>query len=492
MSNADKSAKAVLLAKKNLVNFRKILLSTGKDECKAAPFHYDWSDKLLYGKGNKAIEGFRESAKGQLVLRSFPLYCLTFPDESRDFIVIIKATKTQARDKLKEIEREYLSNPIISANYIKIHDQSGDVFSVDVRDPNNPEGIINIRIAAYGKGESIRGLVNIDRRPKICIIDDPQDITDSRSETIMEHDWDWFLADVCFLGQYTRIFLIGNNLGMRCMIERVMANHKELGFDVERVACASEDYTESTWSAKYTIEEIMTEKANFTAIGKLETWLREKMCQASSEETRIIVDEDYCWYSPSMADTIAANAESVDATLDPASSTQKAACFRAIVVKARMKDGHWYILEIPYGRWDSIELIDKIFQMVTRWGIRRFGIEKGMLQQTYEPLLYREMSLRNIRFALEPLEHGKIGNKLDRIVNIQPRFKAKTVWFPDNAYWLEEFKSEIAGVTKTEIKSEFIDLVDALAMHDQWQDSYHVSTIANEKQMTNQPRMAIR
>ena len=50
---------------------------------------------------------------------------------------------------------------------------------------------------------------------------------------------------------------------------------------------------------------------------------------------------------------------------------------------------------------------------------------------------------------------------------MQPRFKAHTVFFPDEADWLSEFKTELAGVTRDAIKSEYIDLVDAFAMTDQ-------------------------
>lgn len=47
---------------------------------------------------------------------------------------------------------------------------------------------------------------------------------------------------------------------------------------------------------------------------------------------------------------------------------------------------------------------------------------------------------------------------------LQPYFKSGSLWFPDNDYWLTEMKNELAGVTRDEIKSEFIDCVDSLAM----------------------------
>ena len=87
--------------------------------------------------------------------------------------------------------------------------------------------------------------------------------------------------------------------------------------------------------------------------------------------------------------------------------------------------------------------------------------------QVIEPFLTKEMQKRNVFFNVVPLEHAKRGSKLERIKLLQPRFKAHTVMFPDVADWLGELKSELAGVTKDEIKSEYIDCVDALAMTEQ-------------------------
>ncbi len=484
-----KAVDSIKKAKLNLVNFRSIMLATGEDECKASDFHYKWSDMLLNGKENEAIEGFRESAKTQYVLRSFPLYALTFPCVSRDYIVIIKNNQQQARNKLKEIETEYLTNPVIKGNLVRVREQSGDVFSVDVM--NETGEIINIRIEAYGKGASIRGLANIDRRPKIVIIDDPQDVEDVRSDTVQDNDWNWFLSDVIFLGQYTRIFIIANNLGERCIIERIFANAKELNFRTHRVPIMEADSNTTNWPEKYTPEFVENEKQGYINMGKLDIWLRERMCVAVNEETRIFKEEYFNWYSPGIAVKIAGNS-SVYATLDPASSSKQESCFRAIVVNAVQPDGHWYILEVLYGRWDTVQLLEMIFAAVVRWGIIRFGIEKGQLQQTYEPLIYREMTQRNVRFNLEALEHGKEGNKLQRIKNLQPRFKSRSVWFPDDAPWLPELKSELAGVTKDEIKSQFIDLVDALAMQEQLVRVPYAGAPVDRFRQKQLPRMALR
>lgn len=453
---------AVFKAKENLVNYRYILLVTGDDEVEPAYFHYDWSDILLETKENVAIESFRESGKTQYILRSFLLYCLTFPNKKRDYIVLIKNNTTLARNKLREIETEYTTNPAISLNLKKIHIQSQDVFSVDVEDELGE--IINVRIEAYGKGASIRGLANVDRRPKICIIDDPQDIEDAESITVQENDWNWFLSDVMFLGQHTRIFLIGNNLGEACIAERVFINAKELGFKIKKIPIIIDE--KSAWPAKYTIEDIAKEKENFRMVGKMDVWLREKMCEATSQESRIFNKDDYRRYNFLTIDKLITNCR-VWATLDPASSKGRESCYRAIVINAVDQDNNWFIIDIPYGRWDSNELIDILFAKVAQWKLKQVGIEKGMFKQIIEPFIYKEMSARKTFFNIIPVEHAKQGTKLERIKMLQPRFKAHKIWFPEHADWLAELENELEGVTKNAIKSLYIDLVDALAMQEQ-------------------------
>lgn len=455
ISNAD----IYTAAKKGLVEYRSIFLPA-PDDVKPASFHYEWSRELLFGETHAAFEGFRQSGKGSLILRAFPLYSLTFPSDDWSYIVILKANMNQARKALKNITNEFMNNPMINARLYKVIKNTSDVFEVRLDVGGRLQTVL---IEAYGKGASIRGLNNKDVRPSLILADDIQDSADMQSEVVPDQDWDWFLSDVMFLAQSARVFIIGNNLGERCIIERIAKNADNMGFKFKRIACANAELTESTWAEKQTIEEIKKERLEYESIGKLDIWLREKMCMAVSDDTRLFTDSMYRHYPASLKDKIATGGE-VLAALDPASSSRRDSCFRAIVVGTLMPDGHWYILDVPYGRWDSIELMAKMFEVVRKWGIRDFGIEKGQFQQILEPVLYREMTLRRCRFNISELEHGKIGSKLERIKMLQPYFKSGSIWFPEGAEWLPEMKNELAGVTRDELKSEYVDLVDALAM----------------------------
>ncbi len=355
------------MSEENLINYRHLILENDEGhEVEAAPYHKDWSDMLLNETENEAIQGYRESAKSQYVLRAFPNYCLTYPSKKRDYIVLIKNNATLAANKLKEIEAEYTTNGLISANKVKIKEQSGNVFSVDCKDRNGE--IINVRIEAYGKGSSIRGLSHKERRPKIVICDDLQDRDEMKGETVPLSDWKWFMSDVYFLGKSSRIFLIGNNLGEKCIIERIFKAEKDakeagvdgLGFKCRRVSAIKSvpdpsqlgKYKEvSSWPQMFPLPEIHKQRETFRRQGILNIWLEEKMCLATSEETKTFKKNDRKYYVPALAMQIR-GACNVDATLDPAYSKEPGSCLRAIVVKGINKDNHWFILDVRYGRWD--------------------------------------------------------------------------------------------------------------------------------------------
>ena len=473
-------------AKRDLVKYRYLLLENDPEfEVVPADYHFNWSDMLLEEKDNMAVQGFRESGKSQYVLRSFPLYSLTYPSRKRDYIVLIKNNATLAEKKLKEIEEEYKTNGLISANKVTIKEQSAAVFSVDTKDASGE--IINIRIEAYGKGSSIRGLSNKERRPKVVICDDLQDRDEMKGMSVPQDDWRWFMSDVYFLGKTCRIFLIGNNLGEKCIVERILNSKEDLNYKTFRVPTIKtiETGEVSAWASQFKLEDIYKQREIFRRQGLLDIWQEEKMCVATSEETKTFKKIDRRYYVPALAEKIRQNCN-VAACLDPASSKEVTAAFRAIVIKGIDKDNHWFILDVLYGRWQSDELIDKMFEAVIKWHFQDFGIEKGMLKQVIEPFIFKEMAKRNQFFNIVPIEHAKAGSKLERVKMLAPRYKAHTIWHPETAPWLAELESELDGVTKDGFKSLFVDLIDALSMHEQIGDAP-----VNSADIANLPREAM-
>ena len=89
----------------SLVDYRHILLhNERKLEVAPAPFHAGWSNILLNGKSNVAIQAFRESAKTQYCIRSSCLHALTFPSIDGDYLVILNTNQNPARTMPKSLD----------------------------------------------------------------------------------------------------------------------------------------------------------------------------------------------------------------------------------------------------------------------------------------------------------------------------------------------------------------------------------------------------
>ena len=447
-------AEAYKKGKASLVEFRQLFLPI-PEEVKAPWFHYTWSDILLNGKSHYAIEGFRESAKTSLVLRAFPLHCLVYPEDAKSYVVFIMANQKAASKRLKEIADEYVSNPLFNLNLVKVKEQSEKAFEAIVKDENNVEK--TVRFEAYGKGSGIRGLNSRDKRPDIVLIDDPQDLEDSLSETIQNNDYDWFISDVFFLGKYTRIFFIGNNLGAKSLIEQIVNNKESLKFEAIRIPILDAE-GHSNWPERWNVEEIEKEKEDFRKIGKLDLWVREKMCQAISPETQIFKKEYFKYYEPSELKT---EGFSIYTLVDLAISEKSSADYSVVCTIGVNKENHWFLLDIQFGRWNPSKLIDKIFETVAKFKPIYVGMEKVAYQAALIHFVQKEMPKRNQWFTVKELLAEK--KKELRIQTLQPRFVSGTVWFPQGAKFLAELESEMLMFPR----ALHDDLLDALAYGEQ-------------------------
>ena len=153
-----------MTSSKSLIDHYRLYHGAPENYVKPAEFHYKISDILLNEKGNFAIEAFRESAKSSLVLLDYPTYLMQFPKEELSYIVIIKQNQSLAEEKLKEIVNAYLDNPILKMNLVKIEKFSADTFVGKLKATNGK--VIQMKMVAYGKGSSLRGLVWGAKRPQ--------------------------------------------------------------------------------------------------------------------------------------------------------------------------------------------------------------------------------------------------------------------------------------------------------------------------------------
>ncbi|MBR0258062.1 MAG: phage terminase large subunit [Synergistaceae bacterium] len=445
LARADEEKRAM----KSLVEFRRVFIPSA-DDVKPATFHEEWSDILLNGTGHFAIEAFRESAKTQIVIRANLLHALTYPRASRSYLVVICATQRTASKKLTEVSREFLNSSDMSSLVASVRENSGLAFEVSYITGQS------VRIEAYGKGAAVRGLSWGAKRPDLVIIDDPQDQEDAISETVTASDWDWFLSDVYFLGQSTRIFLIGNNLGQRCIIESVMRGAERLKFTARKIPILTKE-GQSAWPEKWPLKAIEEDRIAFALEGKTDLWYMNKMCECISPESQKFKKEYFRYYDtpPELSQM------NIYTAVDLAISQKPNADYSAIVTVGVNSAGHWFVLDVEYGRYDPTTTMDAVFSAVKKWRPLTVGIEAVAYQSALLHFLEKEMPSRGVFFRVEPLKAEK--KKELRIDTLQPRFAVGTVWFKSRAVWLSELESELLSYPN----GARDDVIDALAYVEQ-------------------------
>jgi predicted phage terminase large subunit-like protein len=282
-------------------------------------------------------------------------------------------------------------------------------------------------IEAYGKGAALRGLLHGTMRPTTVIIDDLQSYEDSLSETTQEKDWEWFLSDVKPLGKDVRIFMIGNNLGRRCVMERVMDLAGDLNFETMRIPIIENEL--SSWPERFPMDWIEKDKDGYRKAGKLGLWYRERMCQSYDDESRDFTQKMFRYYEA------LSPYKRICTGVDPAISKAERADFTAIVTAGIRQNNHIDVLDIVRRKMLPDETIDEIFRVQKKWG-STVGIEDVQFQRMLILEVQKQMAIRNSFFPLSSIK--AMGQKEARIREIlQPRYAAGTVWHSNSMGILE-------------------------------------------------------
>lgn len=102
-----------------------------------------------------------------------------------------------------------------------------------------------------------------------------------------------------------------------------------------------------------------------------------------------------------------------------------------------------YILDHQHGRWNAMDMVEKVLDDQKRWGSQIVGLEKGHIQMTLGPFLSKRMAeRRQMGFLLHPMAVGR-RDKQSRARSIQGRMQQGRVHWPRKAPWLAAAMREL-------------------------------------------------
>jgi phage terminase large subunit-like protein len=380
------SPKQILVARKfygHLVEFGRTLIP---QMCRvdSPPMHHEIARELLDPNVRALnIIAPRGHAKSSLVACVYVLYHLMY-DPGRKFIVLVSKTQDHAIRLLDTI-KEVLESPVFKVVF--------GIWGVATARTWHQKQIVlkdGSVVLTRGTGQMVVGLKYGHQRPTRIIIDDPEDMNNTKTAERMEFNLRWLLQALypAMDPQTGRMIVIGTPQHERCIVETLKGMQ---GWKTLHYSAIQEDGT-ALWPQWWSLEKLERERASFQSIGRVSIFYREYLCKVIATEEQIFPSEQAKyweghlmfhqgnsflkiykrWGTDHSKDPLIVPVNCFMG-IDPASTVSERADFTAMVPIAYDNDGVRYVL--PYfnkrvkpldGAKEVVAMYDKYLPLKTR------------------------------------------------------------------------------------------------------------------------------
>jgi predicted phage terminase large subunit-like protein len=473
------------------MNFIKLVNGTEGESHKTPPVHLKMLDKVVAPSQYIANLCFRGAAKTTLFFEYFSLFLGVFgvlPDFGKvdGMIYVSDSMENGVKSARKNIEFRYNSSEF-AQYWIPKATFTDPYIEFESRDGNR------LGIKMFGAKTGLRGTKIFAKRPKLAVLDDLVSDDDSKSKVSMAAIKDTVYKGVNHALDPTKRKVIFNGTPFNksdILVEAVESG----GWDVnvwpvcEKFPCEREEFS-GAWEDRFTFDYVKEQYDMAVATGHLAAFDQELMLRLTSDEDRLVQDNEICWYSRAQ---LLQNKGIFNfyITTDFATSAKQTADQSVISVWAYNAAGHWFWVDGIAERWTIDKIWDELFRLASKYKPQQVGIEINGQQQAYIRLLQKEMMQRNIWFNLAQGSTGESGlrmmaDKLSRFNQIVPWFKIQSMYFPEEmkqSVIIGQFMQQIKLATRTGLKGkdDCLDTISMLGYLNPWKPSESLPTTTGE------------
>jgi phage terminase large subunit-like protein len=237
----------------------------------------------------------------------------------------------------------------------------------------------------------------------------------------------------------------------------------------EKYPCTEAEF-KGGWDDRFTYKFVKGEYDNLKLSGEIASFNQELMLRITSDEDRLVQDNDLVWYS---RDKVIRNKSRYNfyITTDFGTSNSDAADFSVICVWAYSNNGDWLLVDGVCKRQLMDQNLKDLFRLASVYRPLEVGIEINGQQQGFIQWIKGEMMDKNIFFNLagKGTVEGirRTGKKIENFKLAVPLIKAKKLWLPLEMKEHElvvELLEELRFATKVEFKSKNDDVADNISM----------------------------
>jgi phage terminase large subunit-like protein len=410
-------------SRRNLLGFSLIYL-TGYFTDPPATFHPQLVHALEDPDERRVlILGFRGSGKSTFGSLALPLWAALEHPDKYPFIILIADSSRQATLNISAIKHELETNTLIKQDYGEIKGNVIEDFSLQGEGEEwQKQNIVlsnGVRILARSRGQKVRGLRHLQHRPKLVVVDDPEDGEWVRTKENRDKTDRWLHSEIMggIDARKGRLVVIGNLLHMDALLSRLRA--PGTGFKVLEFPLI--DATgKTTWPAMYPTEQSLRDKER--DMGAV-AWQREMLLKIVAEEEAIIKPEDIAYYDARPSGVAALKGHGIDLAI----SQKESADYTTIVSgEVFYVDGAPKIFIRPNPYNEHVLFHNFLLK------VRSIPGELGGANLFFvEDVAYQKAAIQEMERALLPvIPMRPTTDKRSRLQTVAPLIRNGTVLFP--------------------------------------------------------------
>lgn len=474
------------------MNFIKLVNGEQGESHKTPPVHLMMLDKVTSPYQYIANLCFRGAAKTTLFMEYFCLFVAMFGHipglgKVEGMIYVSDSMDNGVKSARKNIEFRYNNSEFLQQWIPKA------TFTDNYMEFQNTEGH-RLGCKMFGAKTGLRGTKIFGKRPVLCILDDLVSDDDSKSKAAMLAIKDTVYKGVNHALDPTRRKVIFNGTPFNkddILIEAVESGAWDVNVwpVCERFPCTREEFV-GAWEDRFSFEYVRDQYEMAVKTGKVAAFMQELMLRISSEEERLVQDDEIRWYSRVQL-LQNKGAFNYYITTDFATSEKQTADYSVISVWAYNANGDWFWVDGIAERRTMDKNIDDLFRLVQLYRPQAVGVEVTGQQQGFVSWLQKEMLTRNIWFNFASSEKSgtpgirPVVDKLSRFNLVVPWFKMGKMYFPlelKTSVIMGLFIGQIKLATSSGIKGkdDCLDTISMLGYLTPWRPSESAAVTPSE------------
>lgn len=455
------------------VNFIKLVNAGSPEANKTPAMHLAMLDRLAGNSDYVVNLCFRGSAKTTLFMEYLTLYLAVFHEipgfgEVSAMIYVADSMENGAKNARKNIQTRYENSEFLkhwvpeakfTDTYLEFTNLSGQKLGVKL----------------YGATTGVRGTKIFAKRPVLAILDDLLTDESAKSKTVMQ-----LIEDIVYKGinhaldpTRRKVIFCGTPFDKNdVLIKAVESGAWEVNvYPVcEKFPCKKEEF-KGAWEDRFSYDFIKKQYDMAVKTGTTSAFYQELMLRISSDDERLVQDDEIRWYSRIK---LLENKHNFNfyITTDFATSAKQTADFSVISVWAYNANGDWFWVDGVCEKQTMDKNVNDLFRLVLEYKPQDVGIEITGQQGGFIPWLQSEMMNRNIWFNIARMANSNsLGirptqDKLARFNIVVPWFKAGKMYFPQEMRMstiIGIFLQQIKLATKSGLKGHD-DCIDTISM----------------------------